>query len=78
MVCASPYYFWSFRDTSKETIALCGTRYVIIDIQALSFTRVNSRHLQFQCLAKAAFCKSSTKGQVLLVLLETVGRSPKN
>ena len=69
MVCANPYYFLGFRDTSKETIALCGTRYVIIDIQALSFTRVNSRHLQSQCLAKAAFCKIPTKGQVKLVLL---------
>ena len=41
-----------------ETIALCGTRYVIIDIQAWSFTRVNSLRLQSQCLAITAFCKA--------------------
>ena len=41
-----------------ETIALCGTRCVIIDIQAPSFTRVNSLRPQSQCLAKAAFCKA--------------------
>ena len=48
MVCASPYCFCGFRDTSKETIALCGTRCVIIDIQVPSFTRVNSRRLHSQ------------------------------
>ena len=69
MVCASPYCFCGFRDTSKEAIALCGTRCVIIDIQVPSFTRVNSRRLHSQYLAKAAFCKSPTKGQVKLVLL---------
>ena len=44
-----------------ETIALCGTRCVIIDIQGPSFTRVNSRCLQSQYLAKAAFCKAPQK-----------------
>ena len=46
-----------------ETIALCGTRCVIIDIQAPSFTRVNSLCLQSQCLAKAAFCKKTQKNK---------------
>ena len=44
-----------------ETIALCGTRCVIIDIQTPSFTRVNSLRLQSQCLAKAAFCNGLNK-----------------
>ena len=47
----------------KETIALCGTRCVIIDIQAPSFTRVNSLRLQSQCLAITAFCKISPNGK---------------
>ena len=46
-----------------ETIALCGTRCVIIDIQGPSFTRVNSLHPQSQCLAKAAFCKAPQKNK---------------
>ena len=41
-----------------ETIALCGTHCVIIDIQAPSFTKVNSLRLQSQCLAITAFCKA--------------------
>ena len=41
-----------------ETIALRGTHCVIFDIQAWSFTRVNSRRLQSQCLAITAFCKA--------------------
>ena len=40
------------------SIAEYGTRYVIIDIQAPSFTRVNSLHPQSQCLAITAFCKA--------------------
>ena len=44
-----------------EAIALCGTRCVIIDIQAWLFTRVNSLRLQSQCLAITAFCKASQK-----------------
>ena len=44
-----------------EAIALCGTRCVIIDIQAQSFTRVNSLLLQSQCLAITAFCKAPQK-----------------
>ena len=62
-------------NTLYETIALCGTRCVIIDIQTPSFTRVNSLRLQPQRLAITAFCKAPQKGQVLLVLLETVQRS---
>ena len=46
-----------------ETIALCGTRCVIIDIQGPSFTRVNSLRPQSQCLAKAAFCKAPQKNK---------------
>ena len=46
-----------------ETIALCSTRCVIIDIQSPSFTRVNSLHLQSQCLAKAVFCKATQKNK---------------
>ena len=46
-----------------ETIALCGTRYVIIDIQAWSFTRVNSLRPQSQYLAKAVFCKAPQKNK---------------
>ena len=46
-----------------ETIALCGTRCVIIDIQAPSFTRVNSLRPQSQYLAKAAFCKAPQKNK---------------
>ena len=63
MVCVSPYYFCGFRDTYKETIALCGTRCVIIDIQAWSFTRVNSLRPQSQCLAITAFCKALPKNK---------------
>ena len=48
---------------SIETIALYGIRYVIFDIQAPSFTQVNSLHLQSQCLAKAAFCKAPQKNK---------------
>ena len=36
----------------KETIALCGTRCVIIDIQAPSFTRVNSCAFSLNALRK--------------------------
>ena len=50
----------------KETIALCGTRCVIIDIQAPSFTRVNSLRLQSQCLAITAFCKAPQKDKSYL------------
>ena len=46
-----------------ETIALCGTRCVIIDIQVPSFTRVNSLRPQSQCLAKAAFYKVPQKNK---------------
>ena len=42
-------------DSYYETIALCVTRCVIIDIQAPSFTRVNSLRPQSQCLAITAF-----------------------
>ena len=49
-----------------ETIALCGTRCVIIDIQAWSFTRVNSLRPQSQCLAITAFCKASPKDKFYL------------
>ena len=52
-----------------ETIALCGTRCVIIDIQAPSFTRVNSLRLQSQCLAKAAFCKAPPKDKFYLFFM---------
>ena len=45
-------------DSYYETIALCGTRCVIIDIQAWSFTRVNSLRPQSQCLAITAFCNA--------------------
>ena len=55
----------------SETIALCGTRCVIFDIQARSFTQVNSRRLQSQCLAITAFYKAPQKN----ILLETVTRS---
>ena len=44
--------------SQDETIALCGTRCVIIDIQAPSFTRVNSLRPQPQYLTKTAFCKA--------------------
>ena len=44
-----------------EGIALCGTRCVIFDIQAWSFTSVNSLRLQSQCLAITAFCKAPQK-----------------
>ena len=46
-----------------ETIALCGTRCVIIDIQAPSFTRVNSLRPQSQCLAITTFCKAPQKNK---------------
>ena len=49
-----------------ETIALCGTRCVIIDIRAPSFTRVNSLRLQSQCLAITAFCKAQQKDKFYL------------
>ena len=49
-----------------ETIALCGTRCVIIDIQVPSFTRVNSLRLQSQCLAITAFCKAPQKDKFYL------------
>ena len=49
--------------SQDETIALCGTRCVIIDIQVPSFTRENSLHPQSQCLAKAAFCKAPQKNK---------------
>ena len=49
-----------------ETIALCSTRRVIFDIQAPSFTRVNSLRPQSQCLAKAAFCKAQQKDRFYL------------
>ena len=47
----------------SEAIALCGTHCVIIDIQARSFTRVNSRRLQSQCLVITAFCKVPQKNK---------------
>ena len=49
-----------------ESIALCGTRCVIFDIQAPSFTRVNSLRLQSQCLAITAFCKAPQKDKFYL------------
>ena len=49
-----------------ETIALCGTRCVIFDIQAWSFTGVNSLRPQSQCLAITAFCKASQKNKFYL------------
>ena len=49
-----------------ETIALCGTRYVIVDIQAPSFTRVNSLRTQSQCLEITAFCKAPPKDKFYL------------
>ena len=49
-----------------ETIAEYDTRYVIIDIQAWSFTRVNSLRLQSQCLAITAFCKAPQKDKFYL------------
>ena len=49
-----------------ETIALCGTRCVIVDIQAWSFTRVNSLRPQPQCLAITAFCKAPPKDKFYL------------
>ena len=56
-----------------ETIALCGTRCVIIDIQAWSFTGVNSLHLQSQCLTKAAFCKVPKKNKFYLSFWRPLG-----
>ena len=47
--------------SQDETITLCGTRCVIIDIQVPSFTRVNSLRPHSQCLAKATFCKAPHK-----------------
>ena len=52
-----------------EIIAFCGTRCVIVDIQAPSFTRVNSLRLQSQCLAITAFCKASQKDKFYLFFL---------
>ena len=49
------------RKCDYETIVLSNARCVIIDIQAPSFTRVNSLCLHSQCLAKAAFCKAQQK-----------------
>ena len=57
----------------KEIIALCGTRYVIIDIQAPSFTRVNSLRLQSQCLAITAFCKAPQKNRFHLFFWRPMG-----
>ena len=54
MLCSNPL-------SLVETIALCGTRCVIIDIQAPSFTGVNSLRPQSQCLAITAFCKAPQK-----------------
>ena len=45
---------------------MCGTRCVIIDIRAWSFTQVNSLRPQSQCLAKAAFCKAPQKNKFYL------------
>ena len=50
-----------------------GTRYVIIDIQAWSFTRVNSLRLQSQCLAITAFCKAPQKDKFYLSFLSPSG-----
>ena len=49
-----------------ETIALCGTRRIIFDIQVPSLTRVNSLCPQFQCLAIPAFCKALQKDKFYL------------
>ena len=49
-----------------ETIALCGTRCVIIDIQAWLFIGVNSLRPQSQCLAITAFCKVPQKNKFYL------------
>ena len=57
----------------KETLALCGTRCVIIDIQAPSFTRVNSLRLQSQCLAITAFCKAPQKNRFHLFFWRPMG-----
>ena len=57
----------------KETLALCGTRCVIIDIQAPSFTRVNSLRLQSQCLAITAFCKAPLKNRFHLFFWRPMG-----
>ena len=54
MLCSNPL-------SLVEAIALCGTRCVIIDIQAWSFTGVNSLRPQSQCLAITAFCKAPQK-----------------
>ena len=52
--------------SQMETIALCGTRCVIIDIQAWSFTRVNTLRPQSQCLVITAFCKAPQKDKFYL------------
>ena len=75
MLTGRAFALWSFGSLRKccpfgaqkcETIALCGTRCVIIDIQAWSFTRVNSLRLQSQCLAITAFCKAPPKDKFYL------------
>ena len=40
---------------------------IIIDIQARSFTQVNSRRLQSQCLAITAFCKAQQKNNYIIL-----------
>ena len=59
-----------------KTIALCGTCCVIADIQAWSFTKVNSLRLQSQCLAKAAFCKAPKRTSKTCPFGDRVQRSP--
>ena len=58
------------KKSDNKSIALCGTRYVIFDIQAWSFTRVNSLRLQSQCLAITAFYKASQKNKFHLFFLD--------
>ena len=36
---------------------------LLVNIQAWSFTRVNSLRFQFQCLAITAFCKAPQKNK---------------
>ena len=60
-----------------EPIALCGTRCVIIDIQAPSFTWVNSLRLHSQHIAKATLCKAPQKDKFYLSFGRPSGRSPR-
>ena len=69
MLCSNPL-------SLVEAIALCGTRCVIIDIQAWSFTGVKLPAPSFSMPCDCRILQSLTKGQVLLVPFETVQRSP--